>query len=289
MPEKRSRVRVAYEFLRARDGTQISMGDLAGATGWTAATARTYVAKKWAGLLLPLGEGTFKVVLPKGLSWETFAKSSTQVVFPPQTPTPSTFDYDVALSFAGEDRTYVEQVAAVLKALDVAVFYDAYEQHTLWGKDLYVHLDEVYRLRSRYCVMFLSRSYAGKLWTGHERQSAQARAFTGREEYILPVKLDDTEIPGIRPTTGYLDGRAIDSTQVARLIVKKLGKDAEFLELLRIVAAELPDYTVSQDGPDLVFNNAGEDYTATLSIRMLLEALRADQLWYFFRSSIFVQ
>jgi hypothetical protein len=53
------------------------------------------------------------------------------------------FDYDVCFSFAGEDREYVEKVAANLIALGVRVFYDRYEQAVLWGKDLYVHLADV--------------------------------------------------------------------------------------------------------------------------------------------------
>jgi hypothetical protein len=68
-----------------------------------------------------------------------------------------------------------------------------------------VHLDEVYRNRARYCVVFLSQHYSRKVWTNHERESAQARAFEEHSEYILPVRLDKTEVPGIRPTTGYLE------------------------------------------------------------------------------------
>jgi hypothetical protein len=77
-------------------------------------------------------------------------------------------------------------------------------QVALWGKDLYTHLDEVYRKRARFCVVFLSKHYRNKLWTNHERESAQARAFEEKEEYILPVKFDDTEIPGIKPTIAYI-------------------------------------------------------------------------------------
>jgi hypothetical protein len=36
----------------------------------------------------------------------------------------SDYDYDVALSFAGEDRDYVDKVAKMLHALGVRVFYD---------------------------------------------------------------------------------------------------------------------------------------------------------------------
>ena len=114
------------------------------------------------------------------------------------------FEWDICLSFAGEDRPYVEQVAEALRASRVRVFYDKYEQAALWGKDLYVHLDEVYRTKARFCVMFASKHYAEKLWTNHERSSAQARAFKENKEYILPARFDDTEIPGLLPTIGYL-------------------------------------------------------------------------------------
>src|SRR5262245_45133490 len=50
-------------------------------------------------------------------------------------------EYDVCLSFAGEDREYVSQVAEHLDLHEVRVFYDAYERAQLWGKDLYQHLD----------------------------------------------------------------------------------------------------------------------------------------------------
>jgi len=38
------------------------------------------------------------------------------------------FEYDVALSFAGEDRAYVEKVAKYLKEKSIRVFYDKYEK-----------------------------------------------------------------------------------------------------------------------------------------------------------------
>ena len=44
--------------------------------------------------------------------------------------------WDVALSFAGAQREYVERVAAALKARGVRCFYDADEQVRLWGKNL---------------------------------------------------------------------------------------------------------------------------------------------------------
>jgi hypothetical protein len=43
--------------------------------------------------------------------------------------------YEVVLSFAGEDRRYVEQVAEFLKANDFTLFYDNYEEASLCGQE----------------------------------------------------------------------------------------------------------------------------------------------------------
>lgn len=133
------------------------------------------------------------------------------------------YEYDVALSFAGADRQHVEALAELLTANRYKVFYDKYEQAQLWGKDLYTHLSAIYKDKARYCVMFLSEHYARKLWTNHERESAQARAFEENEEYILPVRLDDTEIPGILPTVGYLDLRTMSIDEIYQVLVEKLS------------------------------------------------------------------
>jgi len=141
-----------------------------------------------------------------------------------QSMTPSPKKYDVVLSFAGEDRDYVERVAEYLEAHDVVVFYDKYEEVTLWGKDLAEHLDTVYRKQGRYCIMFISKNYVGKMWTQHERKSSLARALDERKEYVLPVRFDDTDVPGLQPTIGYLDLRKLGPDELGRRILQKLGR-----------------------------------------------------------------
>jgi hypothetical protein len=93
-------------------------------------------------------------------------------------------EYDVALSFAGEDRAYVERIARLLQQRGIRVFYDEFMTADLWGEDLYVLLDEVYRKKSRFAVIFASEHYARKSWTSHERQSAQARALDESRAYL---------------------------------------------------------------------------------------------------------
>jgi TIR domain len=135
---------------------------------------------------------------------------------------PRNRDYDVCLSFAGEDRKYVNQVAALLDARGIRVFYDKYDQVSLWGKNLYEHLDYIYREAAQYCIVFVSKNYAKKIWTNHERQSAQARAIEENREYVLPAIFDDTKIAGMRGTVGYIDLRKLSPKSFVDIILKKL-------------------------------------------------------------------
>jgi hypothetical protein len=158
------------------------------------------------------------------------------------------FDYDVCLSFAGEDRDYVHETAEVLRNKGIRVFYDEYEEVELWGKDLYAHLHEVYSKFARYCVIFISKHYANKLWTNHERRAAQARAFQESNEYILPARFDDTPVPGLPETIAYVGLQDRSAKDFAELIAEKLGgrQRKEFLppipdRLFEAMDAETPE------------------------------------------------
>ena len=132
------------------------------------------------------------------------------------------YEYDVAVSFAGENRNYVREVVRHLKLKGLRVFYDESEQENLWGKNLYQYLDVIYQKRAKYCIVFISEYYKRKLWTKHEIQSVFARTFIEDRDYMLPVLFDDTELPGMRITTGYLDGRVLSPENIAEAFLKKL-------------------------------------------------------------------
>ena len=70
--------------------------------------------------------------------------------------------------------------------------------------------------------MFISAEYATKPWTRHERRSALARALE-EDEYVLPVRFDDTDLPGLRPTVKYVDLAEIAPQSLVDLIAVKLG------------------------------------------------------------------
>lgn len=133
------------------------------------------------------------------------------------------FDYDVALSFAGADRECAEQLAAALKRSGIAVFYDHFDQASLWGKNLHTYLTELYHLRSKYCVVFLSANYGRQGWTRVELDAALAREFKEGHDYILPIRLDNSDIPGILPTRGYVDWHEHDVASIVDLVRTRLA------------------------------------------------------------------
>lgn len=133
------------------------------------------------------------------------------------------FDFDVAISFAGENRDLARRLSEILTSRGIRVFYDANEQATLWGKNLYDYLSKVYFSQARYCLMIISEYYRLKKWTQLERQSAQARAFQQTEEYILPIRLDDTELTGLFGTIGYIDARSKTPEEISNLVIQKLS------------------------------------------------------------------
>lgn len=135
------------------------------------------------------------------------------------------YEYDVCLSFAGEQRDYVEQVYQELIKNNIRVFYDRDEdiEAILWGSNLIEVFKNIYRNKAKYCIMFLSREYAEKAWTRHERRSALSRAINDYETYILPIRFDDTDIPGLDDSIEYLNASDKTPIQIAQIILKKLG------------------------------------------------------------------
>ncbi|MBK5965654.1 TIR domain-containing protein [Thiocystis minor] len=161
--------------------------------------------------------------------------------------------YHVAFSFAGEDRDYVERVANLLRSEEVDVFYDNFEEADLWGKNLYTHLSDVYQNKALFTVIFISEAYKKKLWTNHERESAQARAFSESREYILPAFFDESvEVPGLLRTTGYVSLKNKTPEELASLIIQKLEKSgvtrSQKISYSDVVKADV-DYPLSNGQP----------------------------------------
>ncbi len=135
--------------------------------------------------------------------------------------------YDVALSYASEQREYVDEVAHILQTKGIKCWYDQFYQSQLWGTDLAEYLQKVYYDHSDYCIMFISKDYVSKAWPSHERKSAIARQIKQFGDYILPVIFDDSEVPGLQSSIGYLDARKTSPKEVANSFLEKYNNSRQ--------------------------------------------------------------
>lgn len=150
--------------------------------------------------------------------------SSTRLSDGPTVPEATIGPFDVAVSFAGTERELAKSLAVRVRAAGYEVFYDRFFPEQLWGKDLAVFFEDVFRKKSRFCVILVSKQYVERDWTNHERRSAVSRLIESKgQEYILPIKVEDVELPGMQPTIGYLSLKDYDIDKIADLLIAKLG------------------------------------------------------------------
>ena len=131
------------------------------------------------------------------------------------------FEYDVALSFARQERPAAEELARLLTGRNIKVFLDEYTGAEPWGRDVLDHLVNLYARKARYCVLFLSQHYPLEKWTEAERASAQQRALRDAGEHILPLRLDESGIPVM---AGGQDSDPPSMERLAHLLEEKVTK-----------------------------------------------------------------
>ena len=132
--------------------------------------------------------------------------------------------FDVAISFAGEDRATAEALAHRFRDKSLRVFYDMYYQSDLIGEDLAHLLAKIYGQASLFCMILISKHYPQKKWSKFELSHAQDRAIFHSSTYIIPVRLDSTDVDGISAVVGYIDLRHNTLDRTVELIAEKIQK-----------------------------------------------------------------
>ncbi len=139
-------------------------------------------------------------------------------------PSREEFEYDVAISFAGEDREVAKEIAEGLTKSGIQVFFDLFYQAQLWGKDLAIEFQKRYGPKTRFVMPLISGHYAIKDWTDYEFTIARQEALVRGHEFILPVRLDDTPLAGLKSTIAYLDLKHEGVDGVVANVLEKLDR-----------------------------------------------------------------
>jgi hypothetical protein len=104
------------------------------------------------------------------------------------------YQFDVAISFAGENRDLARHIAESLEELDVPVFFDEMFEVNFLGKTWARQFKEVFSEKSRIVVCLLDGHHLEKIWPTFEREHFLPRI---ADESVIPIFLDDTKFPGI--------------------------------------------------------------------------------------------
>ncbi len=70
--------------------------------------------------------------------------------------------------------------------------------------------------------MFVSASYVDKAWPTHERRTAMTAALLKKQDSVLPVRFDDTPVPGLGKEISYVLAKGYKPKELAALIVKRI-------------------------------------------------------------------
>ncbi len=133
--------------------------------------------------------------------------------------------FDVALSFPGEARKYVEEVAKNLERLlgSDRYFYDKNYTAQLARPSLDTFLQAIYRDRSRLVVVFASGDYQRKDWCGIEFRAVK-EIINGRDDdRVMFVRIDDGKVEGIFEHDGYIDAQNYKPSDVAGFIEERIA------------------------------------------------------------------
>ena len=133
--------------------------------------------------------------------------------------------FRVALSFPGEQRPFVSQVAERLTAAlgDHSVFYDLNYAAQLARPNLDLLLQSIYHDNSDLIVVFLSKEYDVKEWCGLEWRAIRDLIKSKKDYSLMLMRFDRSDVKGSFSIDGYVDLSNSTPETAASLILERLA------------------------------------------------------------------
>lgn len=136
-----------------------------------------------------------------------------------------THQFDVALSFPGEERELVKQIAGELEGLlgPDRCFYDRNYAGQLARPGMDVLLQGIYRERAKLVIVFISGHYQTKDWCGVEFRAIRDIINRRESERVMYIKTGEGTVEGVLPNDGYVDARHHSPRELAEFIQDRLS------------------------------------------------------------------
>jgi hypothetical protein len=131
--------------------------------------------------------------------------------------------YQILLSHAEEDNTIAESLARLLQERGITVYYDKFSEVEKWGKNNIDFINDIFGNQGKYCIVLLSKHYANNNLANLQRQISQNKSLSQKDEYILPIRFDDTKIDTLLDNIGCIKYYEKNEVEIANIICEKLG------------------------------------------------------------------
>lgn len=162
----------------------------------------------------------------KNIDWPRFTSEVGFTNLAPQKP------YDVALSFAGEDREFAEHLRNFIEEHDLTVFYDKSEESKILANDVEAVLGPKYSDESRFVVAVLGERYGEKRWTLFESDKYKHRI---ENHEVIPVFSKKLPQSAFDPLVS-IGGRTFDpdgnleaqAKDIANAVAQKLAESSHY-------------------------------------------------------------
>lgn len=115
--------------------------------------------------------------------------------------------FRVALSFAGEKRSYVARLASLLaqRLGQGAILYDKYHEAEFARHDLGFYLPGLYHYDSDLVVVVICRDYDSKEWCGLEWDAIFDLLKQRKNDDVMLCRFERASVKGLYSTAGFLD------------------------------------------------------------------------------------
>lgn len=130
------------------------------------------------------------------------------------------YQYDIALSFASEKESFVQEVAEYLKGEGWNVFFSPYNQREMLSENLKSKLFQVYQNESFVKVLFISEKYLTSEYTRLEARRSMESTKQERRRLIVVNYLGDKLPEEFKPLV-YMDGKKT-SDEIAYMVSERI-------------------------------------------------------------------
>jgi tetratricopeptide (TPR) repeat protein len=137
--------------------------------------------------------------------------------------------FRVALSFAGEKRHFVREVAHILATRfgEAAILYDEFHTAESVRYDTGIYLARLYSEQSDLIVPILCPKYDAKRWTGWEWVHIYG-LLTKEEGYrVMPCRFEYAEVEGLGPAASFLELDKLSPREASTRILERLARNEE--------------------------------------------------------------